>query len=476
MALHPTSQRFVDEFFAAIAPYEGAYQSIGFSYFAVKIGDRFVIKQGLLFLNTRTPPNAASKHFRSPRIHAGHYPLADLKIDLRGFIDRLLQGQLDTPDGMLHFPAAEGGHHAAAFMPLHPDGLQRQTRFTYLMLMGGQIEPLRQPETDWDIKAGSPPYDGAQELVNEFGLGSLTSDTLTVGIVAYNVAVIDAQNSKVDGTNAEVRVVLAKELANDRVSVGFRTYAPGVPAVRGIVPGTALQWTDQANPKHGQTTIQVPNAAVLNCTVSYDGIAQAHLWLSDPAKVQNPRRAIYETFDPKLQNLQAIISGGQNRGQDARLLESAVAWLLWMFGFSAAHLGAMPRVQDAADLLVSSPAGHFAVVECTTGLLKAENKLALLHSRAAAVRRSLDATNNTATRVLPTIVTSRARTDVEPDIEAAEKLGIYVMTRENLDDGITQTMFQPNADQMYAGAEQIVAANLEKHRSQGTLSLGDNAG
>ena len=83
----------------------------------------------------------------------------------------------------------------------------------------------------------------------------------------------------------------------------------------------------------------------------------------------------------RLENLRAIIANAQGRGEEARDMESVVAWLLWMLGFSVAHLNTR-RTRDAADLLVTSPAGHFAVVECTTGLLKAENKLSLLHERA----------------------------------------------------------------------------------------------
>jgi hypothetical protein len=175
---------------------------------------------------------------------------------------------------------------------------------------------------------------------------------------------------------------------------------------------------------------------------------------------------VYETIDPQLQTIQLFIAG-QGRGQDARNLEAAVAWLLWMLGFSIAHLGAMPKTQDAADLLMATPMGHFAVVECTTGLLKAENKLAHLHERAEVVRRSLRETNNTAFRVLPAIVTSKARNEVTADLEAAERLGIYVMAREGLDQAVNQTLFQPNPDQIYAQAEQEVAAALSRYRTQG---------
>jgi hypothetical protein len=116
---------------------------------------------------------------------------------------------------------------------------------------------------------------------------------------------------------------------------------------------------------------------------------------------------------------------------------------------------------------VATPQGHFAIVECTTGLLKAENKLALLHDRAEAARRNLAAANSAHLRLLPVMVTSKTRAEITPDIETAERLGVLVMTRENLDNAINQrTMVFPNADQVYAEAEQIVRDALAKYQPQ----------
>jgi hypothetical protein len=98
--------------------------------------------------------------------------------------------------------------------------------------------------------------------------------------------------------------------------------------------------------------------------------------MSDPDRVQNPRRAVYEAFDPKLENLKNILSNAQGRGEEARDLESAIAWLLWMLGFSVAHLNTR-KMREAPDLIAATPQGHFLIVECTTGLLKAENKLSI---------------------------------------------------------------------------------------------------
>src|SRR5262249_44444548 len=107
-------------------------------------------------------------------------------------------------------------------------------------------------------------------------------------------------------------------------------------------------------------------------------------------------------------------------------------------------------------------------MECTIGLLKAENKLPLLHARANAVRQRLNDSNNSSLHVLPVIVTSRKRAEVA-DIDAAEKLGVHVMTRESLESSIPMTLILQNADVIYQGAREIVAKALAKHQDQGNL-------
>ncbi len=469
MALIDANRRFVDDFFATIASYEAAYQHIGFSYLAVKFGTAFAIVRGRIFLNT-APSAGQAQHFQSQHVRAGNYALHELAPDLRDLINRLLKGVLETPHGDLHFMAAPGGAHGAAFEPFHPDGLLNQIRINVLTLMAGTTETIRQPEIDWEIKAASRPYDGLQELATEFGLGPLSQRPPYIEAVAYNVSAIDLQRSKVSGTTADICVLLAKGLPVDRLTVGYRVYVPGSATTRSAITGTAIQWNDEETAQHGRTQIHVPIASALSCTVSYDGIAQSYYWLGDPNQSQNPRRAIYEAFDPKLEALKTTIATAQRRGEEARDLKSAVAWLLWMLGFSVAHLNTR-RTRDAADLLVATPSGHFAIVECTTGILKAENKLSLLHERAEAARRGLAASNSAHLRLMPVMVTSKMRAEIAPDLEAAEKLGVLVMTRESLESAVNRTLVQPNADQMYTEAEKAITEAIAKHKESDTLPL-----
>ena len=221
----------------------------------------------------------------------------------------------------------------------------------------------------------------------------------------------------------------------------------------------------------GVAEIDIPQGAVLHCVAIYDGIAQQFGWLSDPATVQNSRRTVYEAFDSNLETLKEIIGRTQGRGMEARDLESAVAWLLWMLGFGVAHLGGTRRTQDAVDLVAVAPNGHLAVLECTTGVLKAENKLALLYDRTQAVRRALENSESRHLSVLPVIVTSKTREEVRPDLDQAEKLGVAVITREDLEQAVNQTLVFPNANEFLERAFQVVRSGQAKYETGETLLL-----
>jgi hypothetical protein len=227
-----------------------------------------------------------------------------------------------------------------------------------------------------------------------------------------------------------------------------------------------MQWGPRDQFQYGWIEVEVPPGAVLHSVASYRGIAQTHYWVADPSTVPNARRAVYELVDNQLESLNEVLTRSEYRGRDARELETGVAWLLWMLGFSVAHLGRSPRTQDAADLVATTPAGHFVIIECTTGLLKADHKLPRVVQRAENARRQLAESGNRHLRVLAAIVTSKTRGEAMADIEQAEKLKVLVITREDLEQSSIRTLWLPNADQIFEQAEQTVQAAAAKYEVQ----------
>lgn len=463
-------KKTITAFFDATEPVKAAYQRPSMSYLAVRHDGNLVLMQGMIHLGAG-PSKPSPDRFQSSNVEVAYFTLADVKLDAQSAIDQLLSGALTVPGGKLLFPPGQNGQHGVHYMPFHPAGLQSRNRIGVLRLSGAdQQQFLAQPQLDWELKASQTPYDGLLELMTEFRLGILGGTQNTVDIVANTVTNVQ-YDSPVVGTRASVNVHLALELEPSKLSVGYRTLIQGKAVARGTVPGSKMKWEKQERYYVGVAEIEIPTAAHLHCIATYDGQAQHFGWIADKTTVQNPLRSAFEAFDPQLETLKDIIAKAQGRGVQARDLEAAVSWLLGMLGFNVLYLGSTKRTEEAADLVASPPSGHFVVVECTTGLLKADNKLARLHERAQAVRRSLDAAGNHNRRVLPAIVTTKTRADIEAELAQAESLGILVVTKEDLDRSLDQTLVYPNADALFERAMRGVEEAKAQREAQPSLPL-----
>lgn len=471
MSLADHDQKMIDAFFSGIASWEDAYKKFSsFSYFAIKHDGVFVLVQGRLFLNTM-PSDIPVAHFQTENIRAGHFLIGELDTSARDVVALFTTGKVVGLNDELWFPPGDSGRYSAYYMPFHPEGLQNGNRIDVLTLTGArQTEHIRQPYFDWEVKAASTPYDNIAELLLEYRLGTLRSDAANVEIIAFNVAVVDL-SSVVTGTKARPAVLLVDGLNPEKMTLGYRVYSQGRVVQRAAIQGTAMQWNPHDALRRGITEVDVPPGAVLHCIASYAGIAQHQGWLSDPSTVQNPQRSAYEVFDDKLQILHDFLAKSQSRGRDARDLEAGVSWLLWMLGFSVAHLGGTDKTQNAPDLIATTPRGNFAVIECTTGLLKAENKLALLVERTEVLRRRLEVSGHQHLHVLPVIITSKSQEEIKADIEQAERLGVLVLTRESLEKAVLRSLVLPDAEALFAEAEQSALMVQEKYQ-YGTIPYG----
>jgi len=211
----------------------------------------------------------------------------------------------------------------------------------------------------------------------------------------------------------------------------------------------------------GRFDLDVRQASILHCYAIYNNVAQTHWYISDPTTSQNSRRVIVESFDSGLSILVEFLGRTHARGHDARDFEVGVAWLFWMLGFSTVHLGSTTRTQDFSDLVLTTPQERIAVVECTTGLLKADNKLPKLVARHATLRQRLDQSSNAHLKLLPVMISPLPRLELQADLEQAEKLGVLVLAREELDQLIRSTVIPSNPDELFLEAEKRLRAVQE---------------
>jgi hypothetical protein len=178
-----------------------------------------------------------------------------------------------------------------------------------------------------------------------------------------------------------------------------------------------------------------------------------------------------EAFDNQLALMKEVFDSAEGRGHQARDMEAAISWLLWMHGFLVVHLGGTQKTQiPGPDVLAMTPqSGHFVVIECTTKHLGSDKKLPDLIANAEKLRRKLDAADHSHIKILKVLVTTLRSEDIAAEREAAERLGVLVLTRENIDNAMNRSIGIANAEQMFDEALDAVQAAQAKHAGQPQL-------
>ena len=414
----------IDNFFSTIEPWEQAYTNVGFSFFAARRGDDYYLLQARLFLNI-VASTIPTMRVETPSVIAGHMALSELGLDVRQFVDNIANdGMVVTPMGKLIFPSSEHRNISTYFDPFHQEGISAGNRLPVLTISGESNHTfIDSSKFDWELKAQAQPFDTLDELLLLLALGGRHSDQAKIEVVAYTVVFIN-QISTVSGGSATPCITLAKKLDRNKCRIGYRELLHGKVESRSSIEGLDLEWSEQESLLLGKGQVSVSDGAVLHCVASYDGHAQNQGWIADPTNSQNARRVSIEASDEKLEILRDYLFEEQKARKNSRDFESGVASLMWMLGFNVNQVGGTARTSDAPDILATSPQGNILVVECTVGLLKAENKLAILVERTEVIKKRLSASGNGHLKILPIIVTAKTKEEVKADVEQAQKLGI----------------------------------------------------
>lgn len=453
--MSPHEKEQIEKFFSTIEPWIKAYSNIGVSYFAVRKEGETILLQARLFLNT-LPSVIPYDRIETASVLAGHFNFTEPGMNLRDFVERLVDdGEIETPLGKFKFPSEKKGEFSAYFDPFHQESIASDNRLSVLKIRGARNYPfIEQTKFDWELKAAPKPYDSLEELLSILVLGGSRDDSANIEIVAYHAAEINF-SSVISGIDAKPSVFLAKSLDSSKCQIGYRVFLHGKVVDRGSIQGSDLAWTEQDATLQGEGWVSIPQGAVLHCVASYAGYAQHQGWLADPAHSQNARRVSLEAFDDRLEILRDYLFEEQKLRKNARDFEFGVAGLIWMLGFSITQAGGTARTAEAPDILATTPQGNILVIECTTGLLKAENKLAILVDRTEAVRKRLFQSGNSHLKLLPVIVTSKTKEEIKADLEQAHKLGVHVITQEILQELLPQTIASPDAEAIFTRAWNI---------------------
>jgi hypothetical protein len=465
----------IDEFFKHLASWMAAYKSQTFSFFGIESGNSIELCAAhvrLQSLKADLPPLG-----RAGRFAYGCVEVRRIAPDACSLLKILVNGsRVSLSDGReLVLPKSDMADiFTSPPIVLHPEGLATNRRISVLDIMGGALNrEVTQPQADWTLKAAPTTFDNVNELLGTYQIPGPLGDRRKITVSASTAIEILAE-SKISDGYAEIGVWLPAGLRPALARLNYRVIEAGKVTKREGIRGGRLSWSRRGPVKVGTTRVAVSRGAIVNCIAVYSEQAHHSAWVGDPKEFQNPRLAAFETVDSKFDVLKAYLLPHERKGAAARHFESAVSWLLWAYGLSTAHLGYADLLKEGPDILAVTPSGlGIAVVECTIGILKTDNKLAKVNRRSILVRERLAAAGFPNIRVLPVLITALRRREVEAELDAATDAGVLVLWREGLERALQEVVAVQDGEQAFRRACQILeAAREERDRKRAEAMAG----
>lgn len=462
----------VEDYFREIAPWRGACKKRTLSYYGAFRSDGVLqIFCARLFLHVEN--ELPLKDLVFGRYGAGRLQLSESD-DVDDIVKTLFAGRtarVGTRDFALPFDDSSGLHVPPPNF-YHQEGATVGRRVFLLEAVAGSVPHFEpRPQIDWLLRAAVEPYDNLGELLGELGLPGVLS-RCSLDVVAPTPVEVWA-GSRISDTEATLGLWLPRPLLPADAALQYRVVSKGQTSARGILRAELIRWDNGADVQVGKAVLQVPPGAVVQCFAGYCGQALHSYWVADPKHFPNPRLSAFETIDPKLNMLRTyLLPPSAAKGSANINFEMAVSWLAWAYGLAPASMGLADQGREGPDLYAVAPSGGFVVIECTLGLLKAENKLANLARRAAALRDKLTAIGLPKIPVLPLIITALPREHVRAEMEAADAAGVLVITREGLEAALTEAMAFPDGDSLFQRGVQALTAIKDRLRKSDDLAAG----
>jgi len=310
-----------------------------------------------------------------------------------------------------------------------------------LILSGGsaqtlyQLTPGGRDALDQALWALNSPWDGVAALIHD-GLGLLDSADHSSSIRAVFLAPLEVSLeprscSLSAGGTLRLKAVAATPSVGRRSLVGYSgTNADGTPIASSFLL-KGRTWKQVRGLATCETREEIGEAGRLTLLLRLGSQVASRAAVLGPPLRKNSRIAAYMTVDPELRRLKAALFGAD--GTKAKEFERAVARLFVLAGLAVDMFSDDPRAGQAADAVVYDDlTSTTLVVECTTGPLNQDGKLARLKKRMADVREAI---GNTGTPRAQAVIASSLLGNrlAAAELEAAGKDSMAVLSREDLE-------------------------------------------
>jgi hypothetical protein len=322
----------------------------------------------------------------------------------------------------------------------------RDTWFSelHLMISGSQVNGISSHEVannDAALRNAEPPFDGLLDLCNFLNLkdvratGQASAINLRIGTpVDFNFSASNLQDK-----NFNLALYAHPKFDTKKFNLATKEF-PGKGIESRKQLKDSIKWGEVEDGKRsGLLELKTINADSLLAMLTIGERTVRRNWFVDPSKAVNSRYVATQLFDKDLKQLKRNVLDPD----DSNKFEQGIAALLYVMGFSAA----VQLETNAPDILVSTPNGTIALVECTLKISDFQSKLGKLVDRRNALTASLESPGHSL-RVDAFLVCGQPKAQIAIDKKLLIDHQITLLSKEDIHEFFLQLRVPKNPDEV----------------------------
>ncbi len=299
---------------------------------------------------------------------------------------------------------------------------------------------------DNDLRNADIPFDGMSDLAGWLHLSDPTygQDRPSIVFRMNPPAELLLSACRLSESNVELVVHMHPRISSRRLTVTARS-VPGKGLTERRQIASHFQWSPAKDGiRVGKARVALEFADQVLVTIAVDGVTIRRHWFVDPARARNQRLVAVQQFDSDLRMIKRELLTPSTSDK----FELAVAALLFLIGFN-------PVVQietDSPDLIVMTPEGRHAIVECTTRTADSGLKIGKLVDRRSSLAKSLEF-NGHSTKVLGVLICALPKDQMAVNDAELVRNKIVLLCKEDITSALERLRFPRDPDQLLLDAE-----------------------
>jgi hypothetical protein len=299
-------------------------------------------------------------------------------------------------------------------------------------------------DIDNQLRRSDPPFDGLEDVANWLGLTAPVSLNNASAMKIRVSPPVDVIYDASGISDNELTIIIHAHPKFDVTKVGL--------SVRGV-PGNTLtvrkqvtsqiHWNElRTDRREGivRVSFEQLDSALVMLTIGEMTVRRQ--WFADPSKARNSRFIAMQMFDKDLRMVRQALEQ-----QDSVRFEKAVAALAFLLGFASA----IQVESDSPDIILTTPGGKVALVECTTRVSDFASKVGKLVDRCRALSKTFES-NSHAVTVYGILACGLPRDQIAFRSDEIERHKLILISRDELIEVFDRLRYPNNPDELLESA------------------------